>query len=110
MASNVVRLDLPSGNWWEIETRPNWGDMMKIRREMVRLTEDESPDEDQLTAVMAMLTRAWSYTNGSEDTPLPISIESINEMDIMDAAEVMHKVNQEVIPLLVAVGEQQQSS
>jgi hypothetical protein len=110
MASNVVRLDLPSGNWWEIETRPNWGDMMKIRREMVRLTEDESPDEDQLTAVMTMLTRAWSYTNGSEDTPLPISIESINEMDIMDAAEVMHKVNQEVIPLLVAVGEQQQSS
>ncbi len=108
MPSNVIRLELPSGNWWEVETRPKWGEMMKIRREMLRITEADGEDEEQLTQVMTMLTRDWSYTNGTADTKLEISVESVNEMDLLDAAEVMHTVNEQVIPLLTAVGERQQ--
>ena len=105
MPNEIVRLDLPSGNWWEVEIRPKWGEMMKIRREMVRIQAADGPDEAQLTAIMASVPRAGSYTNGSEDTPLPISIASVNDMDLLDAAEVMHTVNERVIPLLTAVGE-----
>jgi len=105
MPSEIVRLDLPSGNWWEVEVQPRWGEMMKIRRDMVRIEEDKGEDEDQLTAIMSSLTRAWSYQNGSG--PLPISIESVNDMDLVDAAEVMHLVNERVLPLLTAVGERE---
>ena len=105
MPNEIVRLDLPRGNLWAIDIRPKGVEMMRIRREMVRIQESGGEDEDQLTAIMASLTRAWSYTNGSEDTPLPISIASVNDMDLLDAAEVMHTVNERVIPLLTAVGE-----
>ncbi len=105
----IKKLDLPSGNWWKIETRPTWGEMMKVRKEMLRISEaEDDTTEEQLTTVMTMLTRDWSYTNGSVDTKLPITVESVNEMDLMDAAEVMHEVNDSVIPLLTAVGERQQ--
>ena len=105
MPSEIVRLDLPSGNWWEVEVQPRWGEMMKIRREMVRITESDGEDEEALTAIMTSLTRAWSYQNGAG--PLPISIDAVNDMDLMDAAEVMHLVNERVLPLLTAVGERE---
>ena len=105
MPSEIVRLDLPSGNWWEVEVQPRWGEMMKIRREMVRITDTGGEDEDQLTAIMTLLTHSWSYQNGSG--PLPISIDAVNDMDLVDAAEVMHLVNERVLPLLTAVGERE---
>jgi len=103
MPSEIVRLALPSGNWWEVEVQPRWGEMMKIRREMVRIQEADGEDEDQLTAIMTSLTRAWSYSNGAG--PLEISIDAVNDADLVDAAEVMHLVNEKVLPLLTAVGE-----
>ena len=105
MPSEIVRLDLPSGNWWEVEVQPRWGEMMRIRREMVRIQEADGEDEDQLTAIMTSLTRDWSYQNG--DGPLPITIDAVNDMDLVDAAEVMHLVNEKVLPLLTAVGERE---
>ena len=105
MPSEIVRLDLPSGNWWEVEVQPRWGEMMRIRREMVRITDTGGEDEDQLTSIMASLTRAWSYLNG--DGPLEITIDAVNGMDLVDAAEVMHLVNDRVLPLLTAVGERE---
>ena len=107
MPSEIVRLDLPSGNWWDVEVQPRWGEMMQIRREMVRIADADGADEEALTAIMAALTRGWSYRNGSEDTVLPISIDSVNEMDLGDAAEVMHLVSERVLPLLSAVGERE---
>ena len=107
MPSEIVRLDLPSGNWWEVEVQPRWGEMMQIRREMVRLIDSGGEDDDQLTAIMTLLTRAWSYRNGSEDTSLPITIAAVNGMDLVDAAEVMHLVNERVLPLLSAVGDRE---
>ena len=105
MPSEIVRLDLPSGNWWEVEVQPRWGEMMKIRREMVRIAEAEGEDEEALTAIMSSLTHDWSYQNGAG--PLPISIDAVNDMDLGDAAEVMHLVSERVLPLLSAVGERE---
>jgi len=105
MPSEIIRLDLPSGNWWEVEVQPRWGEMMHIRREMVRITESEGEDEEALTAIMAALTRAWSYQNGAG--PLEISIDAVNDMDLGDAAEVMHLVSERVLPLLAAVGDRE---
>jgi hypothetical protein len=102
-STTLKRIDLPSGNWWEIETRPKWGEMMKIRKVVVKMTDDGAEGEDFLTEVMAMLTRGWSYQNG--EGPLEVSVESINELDLMDAAEIMHEVNEQVIPLFNKVAE-----
>ena len=36
-SETLKRVELPSGGWWEIETRPNWGEMMQIRRILVKM-------------------------------------------------------------------------
>lgn len=97
------RIELPSGGWWEIETRPNWGEMMAIRKILVKMGDEGAEGEDYLTTVMVLLTRNWSYQN--EEGPLEICVESINGLDIMDASEIMYEVNETVIPLLNRVAE-----
>ena len=102
-SETLKRVELPSGGWWEIETRPNWGEMMQIRRILVEMGDEGAEGEDFLTTVMAMLTRAWSYQD--ETGPLEVSVETINGLDIMDASEIMYEVNETVIPLLNKVAE-----
>jgi hypothetical protein len=102
--NGLLRLDMPSGHWWEVETRPKWGEMMDMRRAIVEITNDGGAEDYYLTKIMTMVTRDWSYEDDAAER-LPITVASVNGMDLEDACEVMHVVNEKIIPLLLSIAE-----
>jgi hypothetical protein len=69
MRETVKRIELPSGGWWDIETRPRW----KHVHECENVTE-----WDSLKQIIAKLSTAWSF----QESICPESIALRSEDDI----------------------------
>ena len=52
----VVRVELPSGGWWELDGRPTWGRLRKWAAGAARPGDGQAADR-----VLASLTAAWSF-------------------------------------------------
>ena len=86
-----MRIDLPSGGWWELQTRPLW--------RHVREWDTASADSDASTAVeraLVALTIAWSF--GEE-----ISLAAVGRRSADDMIAVLRACQQQVAPFLQGV-------
>ena len=92
----IETLILPSGETWAIVTRPKFGRVQKYLRS-ISANEDDSAG--QLAGIVLAFTSSWSYKdpNGS---PLPITEESLEELDSTDVFEVINKANEVLEPFL----------
>jgi hypothetical protein len=69
-----IRIPLPSGHWWELETRPRWKHVIQWRHDELLLLE----------RALASLTTAWSF--GENITPETIARRHEDDMlAILDA-------------------------
>ena len=89
----VKRIELPSGGWWEIETRPRW---RHVREWSVGLRDgagaSELGESDLIDRVLVSLTSSWSF-------PLPVDLASLDGLDVEDVSAVLELVKREVAPL-----------
>lgn len=81
----VVRVALPSGGWWELETRPRWKHVRLWSNDCVLLIEQ----------ALASLTVAWSF----EDEVTSKTVSNRDEDDQIAILEIFHR---EVVPRLEA--------
>ena len=74
---------MPSGGWWEIETRPLWRHVREWR--------EGAPDDDGglVDRVVVSLTTAWSFD-------LPVKLESLVLVDAGDVAVVLEVLVEQV--------------
>lgn len=84
--AHAVRVNLTSGGWWELETRPRWGQMRGILTETAQGREDEAGLAEQ---VLLALTTAWSFTE-------EVSVASLARRDPRDTAAAMNVLEHEV--------------
>ena len=77
MPSNVRRVGLPSGGWWDISTRPTWADVSGWGNK----PQGES-DPGLVERALASLTTAWSFAE-------EISLESVALRDAADLVAVL---------------------
>ena len=88
----IKRLSLPSGGWWEFETRPRW----KHLRAWTALCADgsvQTGEGDLADRVVISLTTGWSFDE-------PISLASLGRRDPEDMIAAMELVKREAAPLL----------
>ena len=84
--AHAVRVNLTSGGWWELETRPRWEQMRGILTETAQGREDEAGLAEQ---VLLALTTAWSFTE-------EVSVASLARRDPRDTAAAMNVLEHEV--------------
>ena len=83
--SRPVRVALPTGDWWDVETRPTWAQVMEWER--------WAADGDSLPErVLAQLTLAWSFLER-------VSVEAISRRSSADVAAAMDAVERLAAPL-----------
>ena len=87
----VARVELPSGGWWEIRTRPLWRDVSEWRR-AVRAGEEEQALSER---ALVSLTTGWSFRE-------EIGPESVGGRDAEDLAAVLEVLCREVEPFEAA--------
>ncbi len=91
MRRTVRHIALPSGGWWELETRPRW----KHVREFVRPrcgTSGQLSQPDLIDRALVSLTTAWSFHE-------PVSVDSLEHRDTEDVVAVLKVLEREVMPL-----------
>ena len=89
-----VRVELPSGGWWEIETRPRW---KVIRSFSAAFSADGNVDLIELIdGLVVAVSIGWSY----EDE---ITKESIGELDMAELGPVFQIVVEKIVPLFEAM-------
>lgn len=94
-SDTVKRIDLPSGGWWEIETRPTFRDVLAMKR--VESDDGEIGAVD-VFGVLITLTRAWSYDDPiSSDIFLDLKADD-ERLD--DLVPVMRFFQSDVVPFL----------
>ena len=76
----VVRLEIPSGGWWEIDTAPRWGAIRNI---------DQTQGDASL---LAAVTVAWSFDE-------PVSAEAVNNRETPDVLMALEVVFEKILPL-----------
>ena len=85
---SIVWIELPSGGWWEINTRPLWEHV----RYWIALA--EGPGDDDLVAhMLTTLTESWSF----RDQVSPDSVARRDPGDLEAVLEVFHRT---VVPYL----------
>ena len=89
MSDPVIRIDLPSGGWWEISTRPLWRHVRKWAAD----GEGQFDDADLFERALASLTTAWSF--GEE-----VSVEALAQRDEDDLMVALEAFQREVMPNL----------
>ena len=96
-SQTVKRIDLPSGGWWELETRPRWKHVREWSHNRAgrhRGPSDALYDEQDLVErVLVSLTPGWSF-------PEPVSIEGLAERDERDVIAAMEMLRREIVTLL----------
>ena len=70
-----MHVRLPSGGWWDIETRPRWRHL----REWMRTRQETSAQDGLADEVLISLTNAWSFD-------LPVDTSSLERIDAGDLA------------------------
>lgn len=79
----VRRIGVPSGGWWEVETRPLWRHVREWR-------EGRSDcDGGLVDRVVMSLTTAWSFD-------LPVELESLALVDANDMAVVLEVLVEQI--------------
>lgn len=71
----VQRLRLPSGGWWDLETRPRWRHLSWLADDT-----DADPGVSQACKALAALTEAWSFHE--EVTPEAVASREPNDLVI----------------------------
>ena len=91
MSQPVRRVELPSGGWWKILTRPRWKHVrgwLLDRDASSRTDRQDSLVEQALVA----LTVAWSFCE-------PVSLESLGRREPGDVLAMMKVMEREIVPL-----------
>ena len=83
--SRPTRVELPSGGWWDVETRPTWAQVEEWGRWAAE--DDTFPER-----VLAQLTLAWSF-------PERVGLEPISRRSAADVAAAMDAVERRTVPL-----------
>ena len=94
----VARVELPSGGWWEIRTRPLWRDVREWRGAVRSGEKAQALSERALVS----LTTGWSFRE-------EIGAESVGNRDAADLAAVLEVLCREVEPV-EAVGRAAESA
>ncbi len=95
--SDTVKVDLPSGGWWEFKVPKKWRDV-RAYGDLLTSEDRESSDE-----ALAVATAAWSFD--AEPTK-----ESVQDLDIPDYYAGMRVFNKQVLPLLLGLNPQEMPS
>ena len=91
MTDNTVRrIDLPSGGWWELETRPRVRDVLEIQ-------ETQELDHSEYRA-LAILSRLWSPT--AKGKGREVDLDAVLDIRVDDLIPVMELFAGEVVPFL----------
>ena len=92
MGKTVKRIELPSGGWWEIETRPRWRHAREWAAGLRHGPKASDHGEGGLIdRVLVSLTSSWSF-------PLPVNLTSLDGIDAEDVIAVLELVRREVAP------------
>ena len=83
-----MRVRLPSGGWWDIETRPRWRHM----RGWTRSRSGTGGQEGLADEVLVSLTNGWSFD-------LPVETASLGRIDPGDLAAAFGAVRQSLAEL-----------
>ena len=89
----IVRVTLPSGGWWDIQTRPLWKHVSDWRREAL----DDANASGLVARTLVSLTAAWSFA--AEVRP-----ETLAQRDADDLAAVLEVLCLELMPPLQSDG------
>ena len=86
MFQTIKRIRLPSGGWWEIETRPRWKHVRRWADDIDR------PDRslDLVERALVSLTTAWSFCDA-------IGLESLARRDARDLITVLEAFQCDVV-------------
>ena len=87
MSVAAVRIDLPSGGWWEIAIRPLWTHI----QQWAAVGQDQRGDLDTVGRALVSLTVAWSF----REEP---SAEALALRDDDDIIAVLEAFQRDVIP------------
>ncbi len=77
----VIRVELPSGGWWELESRPRWKHVRKRASEAGRPGAGETADR-----ALVSLTVAWSF----EDEVCVSALSRRSPRDLTSAFGALH--------------------
>ncbi len=90
----VLKVDLPSGGWWEVLVNPTWG-QVKAFRKFLKEKYNKAEDEDLATAALVYFSVAWSFPEALDEAGL-------DRRDARDIAGVMVPLNKALTPLFEA--------
>lgn len=95
MSKTVKRIELPSGGWWEIETRPRWKHVrgwFAGHFDEARHSGDAGRRGPDLAyRALVSLTTAWSF-------PEETSLDSLAQRDVADVLTAMELLRPKVSP------------
>ena len=89
MSQSVKRIELPSGGWWEIVTRPLWGHV----RQWSAASQRQDGSSVLVELALVSITAAWSFRE-------KVSIEAMAQRDPEDLLAVLQVFHREVVPSL----------
>ena len=89
MSEGAVRIDLPSGGWWELASRPAWRRMRPLI--------DYGSTGALASRALIQLTRRWSF-------PEPVSERAVLSRDREDVAAALETLNRELLQPLREAG------
>ena len=85
----IARINLPSGGWWDIQTRPLWKHLCGWALEA-----EEGQDASGLVErALVSLTTAWSFDD-------KVCLEALGERQADDLIAVLEVFHRDVVPLL----------
>ena len=87
--SRVARIDLPSGGWWEIQTRPLWKHVCDWALE----AQEDRGAPGLVERALVSLTTAWSFAD-------EVCLETLAQRHADDLIAVLEVFHREVAPLL----------
>ncbi len=85
--AETLRVDLPSGGWWELAVPQTWGEF----RELKEAAQDYE-DPHLIDRMLVAVTSAWSFDG------LP-TFENMAKVDIEDCITVQGEFNKSILPL-----------
>lgn len=90
MSDAVLRVELPSGGWWEVDTRPRWG---LVRGWAFGWQRDQNTG--MVDSALVSLTTGWSFREA-------VSPETLEHRDQEDLIAMLEAFLREVVPFVRA--------